>query len=334
MQKVRLLLGGDIMLGRGVNSIIHQRGYQFPFEPISEFTNKADLFFANLECAISDHEISFSGTPKMFYFRADSTTTHSLRYAGIDLLSLANNHALDANYQGLLDTMKHLDSAGIQYTGAGKNREEAWKPVIIEVSNLKIGVLAFCNHQANFAATSQQPGIAYINFSDHTIENMITSISDLHDKVDMTIVSIHWQPNFAPMITQKYQNLAHKMITAGADIIWGHSPHHFQGIEWIDGHPVLYSCGDLLDDYLVDPDFRNNLQLLFLIELSGSYILNIQAYPLKLSYAQTDFASNEHDLRWIQNHFIKSCEELGTRVTNNVSFFELTNPALRKQNER
>ena len=101
MEKVHLLFGGDTMLGRKVNEVIHREGPAYPLAALASVTRAADLFLVNLECAITARDLRYSGPEKAFYFRADPVAAETLRLAGIDLVSLANNHALDADYDGL-----------------------------------------------------------------------------------------------------------------------------------------------------------------------------------------------------------------------------------------
>ena len=116
---MRLLLGGDTMLGRKVDETVAVRGPDYPLEAIFHLTHDADLFFVNLECAITPKRLRYRGPPKAFYFRADPRAIDTLTGAGVRLVSLANNHALDADLAGLEDTVALLEAAGIASRGRG-----------------------------------------------------------------------------------------------------------------------------------------------------------------------------------------------------------------------
>ncbi|NIV36690.1 MAG: CapA family protein, partial [Anaerolineae bacterium] len=98
-----------------------------------------------------------------------------------------------------------------------------------------------------------------------------------------------------------------------ADLIWGHSPHHFQGVEWLGEAVSLYATGDLVDDYAVDPHFRNDRQLLFQISVRKGEVQAVRARPLKLGFARTGPAAGD-DWRWIKNRFAEICGRLGSHV--------------------
>src|ERR687890_543070 len=131
---ITLALTGDVMLGRGVDEALRVMRPGDLWGDTLPVLDSADLRVVNLECAISTHENPWSRTPKTFHFRADpSRGVGVLRVARIDACSVANNHTLDFEEEGLLDTLKHLDAAGIRHAGAGPNREEAADPAILIV---------------------------------------------------------------------------------------------------------------------------------------------------------------------------------------------------------
>jgi poly-gamma-glutamate capsule biosynthesis protein CapA/YwtB (metallophosphatase superfamily) len=313
-RSVQLLFGGDVMLGRGVNDMIARTSPTYPLESLFSITRAADLFLVNLECAISHRDIPYSGSPKVFYFRADPIAAEVLTSAGVGLVSLANNHALDADYSGLRDTLRILDEKRISHAGAGENIEAATRAALLEVKGLRLGVIACSNHQQDFVADVGRPGIRYVDLSDSkAVNGLIRDIEILTPQVDHVIVSFHWMSNWVPHIPSSYRNLARQMVKAGARIIWGHSPHHFQGVEWIDSSVVLYSTGDLIDDYATDPHFRNDRQLLFLVRMSQKGVEAVNAYPIELEFAHTH-AADSMVQPWIMHRFDQMCHEVGSRV--------------------
>ena len=303
------------MLGRGVNVVIRRKGATYPLEPLVATTRAADLFLVNLECAITPRDIWYSGPRKAFYFRADPAAADTLAHAGVDLVSLANNHALDADYDGLRDTLRLLDERAIRYVGAGETSEAAARPVLLEAKGARLGVLAYCDHQRDFAARADQPGIRYVDLSDpDTPARLAQGVEALARQVDHVIVAAHWQRNWAPEVTPAYRALGRLLVEAGARIVWGHSPHHFQGVEWIHGSVILYATGDLVDDYRLVPEFRNDRQLLFRVMLGRQRVEQVQAHPLELSLGHTRAAEAEAR-QWIAQRFEAMCSDLGSRIT-------------------
>ena len=128
---------------------------------------------------------------------------------------------------------------------------------------------------------------------------------------------IHWQPNWAPIVAECYRRLARRLVEAGARVVWGHSPHHFQGVEWIgDGWGVgvaLYSTGDLVTDYAVDRGYRNDRQLLFEVSLCNAGVTRVRAFPVELAFGHTQPAA-QAVRGWIGSRFEDVCRQVGSRV--------------------
>ncbi len=318
-----LLLGGDVMLGRGVNETLHRSGPAYPFERLTHLTRCCDLFFVNLECAISPHPLLFSGARKAFYFRGDPPAAQTLTHAGIVLVSLANNHALDADEQGLVDTLEILDRKGIAHVGAGRDADEAAAPAILHKSGFSLGVLAYCDHQADFAASSRRAGIRYLDLQQPQACDILSrDVAELAARVDHVIVAFHWQTNWAPRVEPVYRSAARRAVEAGARVIWGHSPHHFQGVEWFDKAVAVYSTGDLIDDYALDDHFRNDRQLLFRLVLGRRAVEAVSGYPVELDYARAQPASPEAR-RWIIPRLQEFCHDLGSHILEQDHWLEI-----------
>jgi poly-gamma-glutamate synthesis protein (capsule biosynthesis protein) len=302
------------VLGRGVNRIIHEFGPGYPFEPLHSVLDPADLFFVNLESAISPRDIQYAGPPKAFYFRANPIAVEALTAAHVDFVSLANNHALDADVAGLRDTLGILERNRIQHAGAGETLEQASAAALLEMKGQRFGVLAFCDHQSDFAAGPGRPGIRYTDLAERDVAaELAGEIHSLASQVDHVIVSFHWQPNWVPHVLPLYRDLARRLIEAGARVVWGHSPHHFQGVEWIGQSIALFSTGDLLDDYALNPEFRNDRQLLFQLTLSDRGVESVRAYPLQLEFGRTHLADTI-GWAWIVDRFEDSCDEVDSHV--------------------
>src|ERR671915_1888154 len=157
-----LSLTGDVMLGRGVNEALRAAPPEEPWGDVLPLLGSADLRIINLECAITEHERPWSRTPKVFHFRADPLAIDVLRAARVDACSLANNHTLDFEEQGLLDTLAHLETAGIRYVGVGRNLEEAARQVLLEGG---VALVAFTDNEPPFAARPDKQGTNYLPVS-------------------------------------------------------------------------------------------------------------------------------------------------------------------------
>jgi poly-gamma-glutamate synthesis protein (capsule biosynthesis protein) len=313
---VRLMAGGDVMLGRGVAQSILRNGPDYPLAPVAALMRQADLTMVNLECALTASTVRWPGAPKAFYFGAPLAAIQTLTNAGVDLVSLANNHVLDFGVDGLRDTLRELHRHGIACAGAGNDIEAARLPAIVDCGPIRLGMAALCDHQADFAAQRHRPGMAYIDLEEipAALAVMESALATLrHQAVDWPILALHWGPNMILRPSTEFRRIAHSAIEMGWKILFGHSAHVFQGIEIHKGCPIIYAAGDLVDDYQVDPGFRNDHQLLFDMELTRSDLCRIDLHPVFIRDCQTRWA-NEEQFEFIAKRMTMLCAELGTRV--------------------
>lgn len=279
--QMRLLFVGDVMLGRLVDVVLQENPPAYPWGDTLSLFQHADVHLCNLECVISDRGTPWSATPKMFHFRSDAKNIATLKAAHIDAVSLANNHTLDFEYEGLFQMMSNLDAAGIHYAGAGATITEASEAATWEINGKKLGLLAFTDNEPGWEATEEQPGIYYIpiELEDKRAKKLLKLVSKTKAMVDFMVVSAHWGSNWGYVPPAEHIPFAHALIDAGADVIFGHSGHVVRGIELYRGKPILYCAGDFIDDYAVDERERNDLSFLFVVETDGQAIVRLLLYP-------------------------------------------------------
>jgi poly-gamma-glutamate synthesis protein (capsule biosynthesis protein) len=314
--EIVVALAGDVMLGRLVNQAIRERGFAHPWGDILPAIKESDAFFINLECALTSHRQHWTdGEEKAFYFRADPAVVQTLQIARVDFASLANNHAGDFETEGLLETVRVLDRAGIAHAGAGRDVVAAGQPAIINVRGYRIAVIAYTDYPVAWAADQSQPGVNFTKVSTHPkhlgkIRNAITAAREL---ADLVVFTIHWGPNMVSRPSAEFKDFAHAVIDVGADVFWGHSAHVVHGIETWSGKPILYDTGDFVDDYAVDPYLRNDLSALFLLHAYPPAIHEIELIPVKIDYMRVDGAQGA-DRDWFVKRFSEMCAEMGTPV--------------------
>jgi hypothetical protein len=295
VHEITLALAGDVMLGRLVNEVILQNGPLYPWGDLLPLVQTADLFLINLECVIAESGEPFL-PPRVFYFRADPKAIEVLTSAGVDYVTLSNNHAMDFQGPALLETIRHLDGHGITHAGAGGNLEEASRFALLEAKGVRVGVVAFADHFQEYAATEDSPGtnVIPITLEEPYFNRVAGSIQAVRAAgADLVVFSIHWGPNLRTVPPPEFKQFARAVMDAGADIFHGHSAHLFQGIEIYKGKPILYDTGDLIDDYYVDPEYKNDQQLLFLVTVTGSGVERVELVPVLISYAQVNTARGE-----------------------------------------
>jgi poly-gamma-glutamate capsule biosynthesis protein CapA/YwtB (metallophosphatase superfamily) len=317
MDPLRIAFLGDVMLGRGVGAEIARRAPESFWTDLREVLVETDLVVANLECAITSHPVPWTRTPKVFHFRAPPKAVEVLHAAGIRLVSLANNHVLDFEVEGFLDTLRHLDEAGIARAGAGRDVTEAARPGWVEAAGHRIAMIAATDNEPGWAAGPRRPGVLWRRFdldearSREAVERGVEESRAM--KADVIVLSLHWGPNMAPRPPARFRAFAQWAVEQGVDILHGHSAHIFQGIGVHRGRPILFDTGDALDDYAVDPVLRNDQSLVFVVEIDESGPRALTMIPIRLRYAEVGLAKGS-DLEAIRARMVERSAELGTRV--------------------
>jgi poly-gamma-glutamate capsule biosynthesis protein CapA/YwtB (metallophosphatase superfamily) len=311
---MRLLFIGDVMLGRLVNEALKSMPPAYPWGNTLRIFNDSDVRICNLECVISDRGAPWGMTPKTFHFRTDAKNSESLKAAGINVVSIANNHSLDYEYEALFDMMNILDRAGIRCAGAGENIDQASKPALFQAGGITIGFLAFTDNEPAWEATERQQGVYYVPVDqrDERALRLFDLVRETKKRVDLLIVSAHWGPNWGYQPEPGHVPFGRLLVESGADVVFGHSCHVFRGIELYRGRPILYGAGDFMDDYAVDEIERNDESFIFIIETSGSGITGLRLYPTVISHMQARLASTR-DAVTIAARMQRLCERLGTR---------------------
>ncbi|MEO3934469.1 CapA family protein [Micrococcaceae bacterium Sec7.4] len=286
-----MLIGllGDVMLGRLVNERLRRVSADYPWGDTGSVLRQADLTIANLECVLAAGGDPEAG--KVFHFRSDPKNVASLRSAGIGMVSLANNHVLDYGAGAFREMLPALDAAGILHAGAGLDREAAHRPAVRRVSGTAVGLIAFTDNQPDWEA-GRGPGVFYVPVmdGDRRVADLMALVRRTKARVQLLIVSTHWGPNWGSGAPSEHRELARALIEAGADVVYGHSPHVFRGVELYRGRPIIYSAGDFVDDYAVDPLERNDQSFIFLLNTDGGTPLGLRLYPTLITDFQARLA--------------------------------------------
>lgn len=314
--EAHLVLGGDVMLARGVDHAMRTHGPRHPWGDVLPLLREADLLFVNLECTIGRRGNPFMPR-RVFYFRASELAADALAEAGIHGVSLANNHAMDYRAESLRETRRLLGERGILTVGAGEDLEDASRPVVLEHDGLRLAVVAFADHFAEYGATEAEPGINHVPVSLAAVhfDRVRAAVAAARATgADFVLFTMHWGPNMNHVPRPGFPAFARAVIDAGADIFHGHSAHVFQGIEFHGGGVILYDTGDLVDDYYVYPEHRNDQQLLFRIPLAaGRPIRRVELVPLLIADAQVNRATAA-DYQVIRERIARLSEPFGTAV--------------------
>lgn len=289
--EITLLFGGDIMLSRTVNAkMLAYNDYAWPLRLIAPTISAADLSIFNLESPFLENS-NYHVPSGSFSFRANPLAVEALKIAGVDLVSLANNHTLNASKQGIIDTKKILAEQGIFSVGAGLNEEEAREGVLIERNDWKVVFLAYAYPRDYSVAKSTRPGINTMNK-----ENLQEDIKGWREKADLIIVLMHAGEEYTSVPNQEQIDFARAAIDYGADAVIGHHPHWPQSWEVYKNRPIFYSLGNFVFDQMWSKETSQGIlaELKFDKSLSGSAKL----IPIVIKdYGQVDLWPLDEDER-------------------------------------
>jgi len=263
---VSLILTGDVLLGRTVMTESIKRGnLNYPFEKVGGVLRQADLVFINLENPVVE------GCPKTyegFVFCTDPVMLEGLKFAGVDVANLANNHSRDYGEEGLTGSVGYLEGVGVEPTGLGSL-------VIKEVEGTKFGFLGF-----SFVGVGRVP-----KPKDYEL------INESANKVDILIVGVHWGEEYSTEPAPEQRAWARKMVEEGADVIVGHHPHVIQSSEKILGKPVYYSLGNFVFDQMWSEETKKGL-VIRLAFREGKLISEEELPTYISSLAQPEFVED------------------------------------------
>jgi poly-gamma-glutamate capsule biosynthesis protein CapA/YwtB (metallophosphatase superfamily) len=350
-----LFLCGDVMTGRGVDQILRSpsrpglresyvrdaRMYVALAEaangPISWPVHAAYIWgdalgelerrapharVANLETSITESDNYWPG--KGIHYRMHPENVSCLREARLDVCVLANNHVLDFGHAGLIETLEALKNAGLQTAGAGRDIEEARQPARVELPGSgNLFVFALGSESSgippSWAATQERPGVHFLSeLSEASVEDIKHRIERLKRPGDVVVVSVHWGSNWGYEVPPEHVWFAHRLVTAGVDIVHGHSSHHPQPIEVYQRKLILYGCGDFINDYEGiegHEEFRGDLSLMYFATLdpSDGALLELRMLPMQIRKMRLQRAS-ETDARWLAERLSWFSTDFGSQI--------------------
>lgn len=353
---VTLFLCGDVMTGRGIDQILptpgdprlHERWVKdareyvrlaeresgpipAPVDPAYIWGHALDVLrrespdarIINLETSVTTSDDAWPD--KRIHYRMHPDNVTCLTVAAVDCCVLANNHVLDWGRAGLRQTLDVLCRTGIRTAGAGNDFSAATAPAIIEtggdgrvlVHALGVGSSGIPD---TWAATEERPGVWFAAEPTHGLaERLATDIERTRRPGDLVIASIHWGGNWGYEIPDAHREFAHALIDeAQVDAIHGHSSHHPLGIEIYRDRPILYGCGDFINDYEGiggREEFRGDLSLMYFprFELATGRLVRLRLVPCRIQRFRLHPAS-EAETEWFRMTLDRESASLGSRV--------------------
>jgi poly-gamma-glutamate capsule biosynthesis protein CapA/YwtB (metallophosphatase superfamily) len=268
-----MAFGGDVHFAERTLDLLQDPATAFG--PVSSIFQAADLSMVNLETAVTER-----GTPepKEFHFRAPASAYDAVKAAGVDAVSLANNHTLDYGQEGLADTLSAGQAAGVPVVGAGVNADAAYAPWVTQVKGVRIAVLAFTQITelaSTWVATDSRPGLA-MAITDEQIARAASAVHSARASADVVIVFMHWGQEYNECPIDLQRNAAEAFASAGAAVIVGTHAHVMQGGGWLGQTYVSYGMSNFLWWY---NDAATNDTGVLRVTLTGSKITGVEFLP-------------------------------------------------------
>ncbi|PIC99232.1 CapA family protein [Sporosarcina sp. P29] len=236
---------GDVLLH---NPIYTYPNFDFAFEAVKEKMESIDFLMANQESMPGGVELGLSTYPK---FNSPKHILPALQNVGVDMVTFANNHTFDKGENGVRKAIEHAQEYGMQYVGAYESFKDRKTQRIVEVNGIKIGVLAY-TYGTNVELDLHDKEYL-VNYIDR--ERMENEIQQMKPMVDVTIVSLHWGPEYHLETSEDQAELAQFVSDAGADVLFGHHPHVLQRYGEVGNTKVFFSLGNF---YSAQPfDYTN-----------------------------------------------------------------------------
>jgi poly-gamma-glutamate capsule biosynthesis protein CapA/YwtB (metallophosphatase superfamily) len=251
----------------------------------------------------------------------------ALKAAGIQYVSLANNHTLDFGVDGLVETVETLSSNDIRFAGAGRSADEAHTPANMrlpvcagsgsDLSDHSVDIFSASDHPRDWSSVPSFHLIDYTSQTKARLKELITQ-HRAQSQASLAVFSVHWGPNYSWQPCAEIRELARFLIDeCGIDIIHGHSSHHVQGIECYGGKLIIYGCGDFVDDYAVTPGYRNDLSAIWQVlveeidradyvhEKNALKLKRLEVYPTRIQDFQVNvLESNDPDHEWVTDKIV------------------------------
>ncbi len=243
--KLLIMAAGDVSLDPSYIPAFRTQGYGWAWSGLSGLFQRDDLTVINLECPATD---IVDPQSKQFVFRCDPASLPVARRFGVEVANQANNHAYDQGPEGLLDSLRQIRRAGIAPVGAGADQERALRAATFDLRGWRVAVVGIDEvlDPTYMVAGPDRPGTA----AGHDFRLALQAVRKAGERADIVVVMIHWGVELDTQPRAYQVEEAHRMIDAGADVIFGGHSHRLQPLDTYRGRPIFYSLGNFVWPHL------------------------------------------------------------------------------------
>ncbi len=294
---IKIIAVGDFDFHAESFIAMRQHGAEYLFENMTEGLRHADLRIGNLETILVESAYSVLG-PKA-HLISEVCAINGIKSAGFDVVTLANNHTMDGGEEGLKTTLDSLCDAGIEVVGAGRNENEARKPVWLTKKGISVCILAYSFRTGNHVASSNKAGCA-----EAILSNIISDLKACAHETSVKIVNLHMDAEFQELPAPDRISLCRKIVEAGANLIFCHHPHVIQGLEIYQGALIAYSLGNYVtpvSNYMRGNSNECHLSFQLEVDVSVDGVDRIKVIPIILDHEGRPHIAENTDREKILN---------------------------------
>lgn len=304
-----VLAGGDVSFGQLRGQELLRNPQRDDFAQLRGLLARADLRFVNLESQLSEQAGETVSPDNHLVFTGPPSGADALARGGIDVVSLANNHAWDYGRKAFLETLANLERVHVAYVGAGRTEAQARAPLLVERAGVRIALLAATDiwNQGSLAR-HEAKGLVV----DARSAGLVEQIRRVRaSAVDFVLVSVHLGDEYVDTPRQGTIGLLRTLIDAGADAVIGHHPHVTQRVELRDGRPIFYSLGNLLMRMASGHDWTE-LGLVARLELVPGARVSASVCPVRIAGLDAIALASDPRRRELEGYFRARYEQLLT----------------------
>lgn len=319
---MKILIAGDYCpIGR-TRKLLSDSNYNDLFNGYDKLIKTVDFSVVNFECPLTTATKKIDKTGPCLKTE-DINSIKALKFLGFDLLTLANNHIQDYGGEGVLDTISNIKSEGLDYVGAGADRNLAEQPFIKVIKGLKVGFINIAENEF-CAAEDNLPGANTFDFIENT-----RLIKELKKKVDKVILIYHGGREHYQLPSPEQRKRLRYFITCGVDAIIAHHTHCFSGYEYYENKPIIYSLGNFIFDY------KKKYQQGLWTE-GMSIILSLENNEFKVELIpHLQGRKNDFTLKLLggleKENFLKRVDDLNKKIEDDTLFYETWEEYLKTQ---